>query len=223
MLAGINLISNRKFKIRSFEEDKIATLEANSGLRYDGKVNDFYRFSGNFFLKDAEGGLIESFGINLLLPKTYPNAFPIVFSNDDKIQKSDDFHINKEGAICVEHPYVANKLISGGLRLYDFIDYYLPKYFSWVLLKQSGLTSGLEEWGHFDTGTIQVYETLLNITDRKAIKKFLENYLSVAKIGRNDMCYCGSDKKLKHCHYEAALFLKSTPKNTIAKDIGLFH
>ena len=177
----------------------------------------------NFFLKDAEGGLIESFGINLLLPKTYPNAFPIVFSNDGKIEKSDEFHINKEGAICVEHPYIANKLISAGLRLYDFIDYYLPKYFSWVLLKQSGLTSGLEEWGHFDTGTIQVYETLLNITDRKAIKKFLENYLSVVKIGRNDMCYCGSDKKLKHCHYEAALFLKSTPKNTVAKDIDLFH
>lgn len=222
MLAGTNLISNRKFKIRNFEEDKIATLEANSGLRYDGKVNDFYKFSGNFFLKDDKGDLIESFGIILLLPKAYPNAFPIVFSTDGKIERHDDYHISKEGAICVEHTYVANKLISASLRLYDFIDYYLPKYFSWVLLKQSGITDELQEWGHQDSGTIQVYETLLNTTNRKDIKKFLENYLSVTKIGRNDKCYCGGGKKLKNCHYEVALFLKSTPKKSIEKDIALF-
>ncbi len=222
MLAGTNLISNRKFKIRNFEEDKIATLEANSGLRYDGKVNDSYKFSGNFFLKDDKGELIESFGIILLFPKAYPNAFPIVFSTDGKIERIDDFHISKEGAICVEHTYVANKLASSGFRLYDFIDYYLPKYFSWVLLKQSGVTQGLEEWGHQDAGTIQIYESLLHNTDRKVIKKFLENYLSATKIGRNSKCYCGNGKKLKHCHYEAALFLKATPKSSIAKDLSLF-
>lgn len=222
MLASTNLISNKKFKIRNFEEDKTATLEANSGLRYDGIVNDFYRFSGNFFLKDAKGGLIESFGIILLLPKNYPNAFPIVFSTDGKIEKSDDFHISKEGEICVEHTYVANNLVRGGLRLYDFIDYYLPKYFSWVLLKRCGLSSELEEWGHQDKGTIQLYETLLNNTDGKAIKKFLEKYLSVTKIKRNDRCYCGSGTKLKNCHYEVAFFLKSTPRKVIQMDISLF-
>lgn len=222
MLVGTNLISNRKFKIRNFEEDKIATLKANSGLRFDGKVNAFYRFSGNFFLKDDKGELIESFGIILLLPTSYPNAFPVIFSTDGKIEKQDDFHISKEGAICVEHTYVANNLVSGGLRLYDFIDYYLPKYFSWVLLKQSGVTEGLEEWGHQDNGTVQVYETLLNTNNRKDIKKFLENYLTVTKIRRNDKCYCGNNKKLKNCHYEVALFLKSTPKNVIKNDIILF-
>ncbi len=222
MLQGTNLILNRNFKIRNFEEDKIATLEANPGLRYDGKVEGFYRFSGNFFLKDKKGCLIESFGIILLLSKAYPNVFPIVFSIDGKIETSDDFHISKDGAICVEHTYVTNKLVSGGLRLYDFIDYYLPKYFSWVLLKQSGITLGLKEWGHNDSGTIQVYEELLNNNDRKCIKKFLENYLSVAKIGRNDKCYCGNNKKLKNCHYEAALFLKATPKKTIMTDFSLF-
>lgn len=222
MLVGTNLISNRKFKIRNFEEDKIATLKANSGLRFDGKANAFYRFSGNFFLKDDKGELIESFGIILLLPKAYPNAFPIVFSTDGKIEKQDDFHISKEGAICVEHTYVANELISRGLRLYDFIGYYLPKYFSWVLLKQSGVTEGLEEWDHQDNGTVQVYETLLNTNNRKEIKKFLENYLIVTKTRRNDKCYCGNNKKLKNCHYEVALFLKSTPKNLIKNDIALF-
>lgn len=198
-------------------------MEANPGLRYDGKTKGINRFSGSFFLKDAAGELIESFGIIILLPKAYPNIFPVVFSNDGKIERSDDFHISKEGVICVEHTYVANHLASGGLRLYDFIDYYLPKYFSWILLKQNGITKGLEEWGHQNTGTVQVYETLLGNTDRKFIKRFLENYLSAEKIRRNDKCYCDSGLNLKYCHYAAAMFLKSTPKSILTKDIKLFY
>lgn len=223
MLQDINRISNRQFKIQNFEEDRIATLEANSGLRYDGQVDTFRRFSGNFYLTDSVGELIESFGIIILIPKTYPNAFPIVISSDDKIEKSDDFHISKEGEVCVEHTYIANKLASSGLRLFDFVSYYLPKYFSWVLLKQSALTEKLQEWAHQEAGTVQLYEALLCTTDKSYIKQFLENYLSIEKIRRNDKCYCGSGKKLKNCHYKTALFLSSTPKNTIAKDVQLFH
>jgi len=222
MLPDINRISNRQFTIRNFEEDRITTLETNSGLRYDGQVDTFRRFSGNFYLTNSAGELIESFGVIILIPKTYPNAFPIVISNDDKIQKSDDFHINKDGVICVEHTYIANKLASSGLRLFDFINYYLPKYFSWVLLKQSGQTEKLQEWAHQEAGTIQLYETLLNTTDKSYIKQFLESYLSAKKIGRNDKCYCGSGRKLKRCHFEVVLFLKSTSNDSITKDVFLF-
>lgn len=223
MFPDINLISNRKFKIRNFEEDKIATLEANPGLRYDGIVESFRRFSGNFYLTNSEGKLIESFGIIIFIAKVYPNTFPIVFSVDEKIEKSDEFHISKEGEICLEHPYIANKLASSSLRIFDFINNYLPKYFSWVLLRQSGLTENLQEWAHQDKGTIQVYEALLDTTDRSVIKQFLEVLVGVKKIGRNDKCYCGGSRKLKYCHYEAALFLKSTPKEIIIKDISLFR
>lgn len=219
MLPNINLICDRKFKIRNFEEDKVATLEANPGLRYDGEG----KFSGNFFLTNSAGSLIESFGIIIRLQKSYPNAFPIVFSIDNKIEKTNDFHINSDGEICVEHTYIANKLVNAGLRLYDFINYYLPKYFSWILLKQSGLTEGLQEWAHGEKGTVQVYESLLNTTDKSTIKKFLENYIRASKIGRNNRCYCGSGKKLKHCHYEAALFLKYTSRNNIIEDISFFN
>ncbi|HRN48401.1 MAG TPA: hypothetical protein PLS00_13955 [Niabella sp.] len=222
MLPDINLISNRRFKIRNFQEDKAATLEANPGLRYDGKIDKISRFSGNFYLTNPNGELIESFGIIILIPKMYPNAFPVVVSVNNKIEKTDEFHISKDGEICVEHTYVANKLANASLRLYDFINYYLPRYFSWVLLKQNGITENLQEWGHRDKGTIQVYETLLDTSDKGMIKQFLERYLSAVKIRRNDKCYCGNGRKLKQCHREAALFLKSTSKKIIEKDIALF-
>ena len=223
MLPDINLISNRRIKIRNFQEDKNATLEANPGLRYDGKIDKISRFSGNFYLTNPDGELIESFGIIILVPEAYPNAFPIVVSVDDKIdKKTDDFHISTEGEICVEHTYVANKLAKAGLRLYDFINYYLPKYFSWILLKQNGITENLQEWGHKDKGTIQVYEALIGTSDKGGIKQFIERYLSTTKIRRNDKCYCGNGRKLKECHQQAAHFLKSTPKEIIEKDLLLF-
>lgn len=222
MLLDTNLISNRKFKIRNFEEDKIATLEANPGLRYEGKIDGIHKFCGNFYLTNSEGELIESFGIVICLSKKYPNCFPFLLSTDDKIDKIDDYHISKDGIICVEHTYVAMNLASASLRLFDFISYYLPRYFSWVLLKQKGLSENLEEWAHQDKGTIQVYETLLNTTDKSVIKQFLEGFLSVKKIGRNNKCYCGSRRNLKDCHYESAHFLKAIPRDTIKEDIALF-
>lgn len=222
MLQITNLTLNRNFKIRNFEEDKIATLNVHPGLRYNGKVEDYYNFRGSFYLTDPKGALIESFEISILIHKSYPNTFPIVLSHDDKIERSDDYHISKDGVICVEHSYIANFLTSGGLRLYDFTNYYLPKYFSWVLVKKYGNNQYLQEWAHQNKGTIQLYEELLDTQDKAAIRLFLENYIETKKIGRNQKCYCGNGKKLKKCHYKSAQFLKATPKKTISKDLVLF-
>lgn len=223
MLQTINLTSNRSFRIRNFEEDKIATLNAHKGLRYIGKVKGFYKFSGNFYLTNPQNILIESFEITILLAKNYPNTFPIVILLDDKFEKTDDYHISEQGIICFEHTYICNALAKSEIRLYDFANHYLPKYFSWVLVKKYGNTEKLQEWAHHGDGTKQVYEILLGITDKHIIRKFLENFCSVKDISRNDKCYCGNGKKLKHCHYNAALFLDATSRNIIQKDIELFQ
>ncbi len=223
MLPTINLTLNRNFKISTFEEDKIATLNANRGLRYEGKVKGFFKFSGNFYLTNPHDGLIESFEIVILVDKIYPNTFPVVLLLDDKIEKSDEYHISKEGVICFEHTYVTNALAKKGLRIFDFVNYYLPKYFSWVLVKQYGNAHELQEWAHKNEGTKQFYETLLNTSDKDTIRIYLENYCKIAKIGRNDKCLCGSGRKIKLCHFNETLYLKSTPKATIQKDIELFQ
>jgi len=167
MLPTISLTSNRNFRIKNFEEDKIATLNAHKGLKYVGKNKDHYIFRGNFYLTNPQGELIESFEIAILVGKCYPNTFPVVILLDDKIEKTDDNHISKEGIICFEHTYVANFIAKGGLRLYDFANYYLPKYFSWVLLKKYGNSQNLQEWAHENEGTKQFYEILLGTTDNE--------------------------------------------------------
>ena len=122
MLPIISLTSNKRIKIRNFEEDKNATLKACPGLKYMGMDKGCFLFAGDFFLTNESYDLIESFEIRILIGSLYPNTFPIVILTGDKIEKSDDYHISKEGIICFEHTYIANELASRGLRLYDFVN-----------------------------------------------------------------------------------------------------
>ncbi|MGG7552445.1 SEC-C metal-binding domain-containing protein [Chryseobacterium arthrosphaerae] len=224
MQQAINLTSNRNFKIRNFEEDKAAVLLSNPGLRYEGEVGNYKKFGGSYYLKNEFGELIESFNIIIGVDKKkYPNAFPEMLSIDDKIDKNHDYHIDSKGEVCFEHTYIANRMALGGIRLYDFINYYLPKYFSWILVKKYGNSDILEEWLHQEKGTIQFYQEILDTTDNKKIYHFLEQYCNKSKIQPNDVCYCGSRIKLKKCHYDAAILLKSTQKKIIAKDMLLFN
>ena len=124
----------------------------------------------------------------------------------------------KEGIICFDHTYTLNKLALGGLRLYDFIEFYFPKYFSWVLLKQCGKVENLKEWAHQDNGTIQYFQEILRISDIDKICDFLECYLKVSKPCRNEKCYCGSGIKLKNCHLDAINILRATSKKELQHD-----
>lgn len=210
-----SLTLNRGFKIRNFEEDKISTLKSNPGLHFVIQNDGTYIFSGNYYLTNEEGRLIKAFNIKISLLKKYPNAVPIVYSTGDEIEKIDDYHISKDGIICFDHTYTLNKLASGGLRLYDFIEFYFPKYFSWVLLKQSGKVENLKEWAHQDDGTIQYFQELLGINDIEKISSFLECYFKIAKPSRNEKCYCGSGIKLKNCHLNAITILRATSKKEL--------
>lgn len=224
MQQAIDLTLNRDFKIRNFEEDKTATLDANPGLRFEGVVKGFQKFSGSFYLKNEQGELIESFNVVIAIEKKkYPNTFPLLFSTDNKIDRNPDYHIGDNGEVCLEHPYIINKLSSGGIRLHDFVKYYLHRYFSWVLVKKYGSAQNLLEWKHREYGTIQLYQELIGTTDNKIIHQFLKNYCERPKRYPNDSCFCGSNLKLKKCHYEAAVLLKSTPIKSLLLDVKLFE
>jgi len=220
MLNNTSLTLNRGFKIRNFEEDKIAILKSNPGLHFVIQNDGTYIFSGNYYLTDSEGKLIKSFNVKITPIENYPNSVPIVYSTGDEIEKIDDYHISKEGIICFDHTYTLNKLASGGLRLYDFIEFYFPKYFSWVLLKQSGKAENLKEWAHQDDGTIQYFQEILEINEIDKIINFLEGYLNVTKPRRNEKCYCSSGIKLKNCHLDAVNILRATSKKELQGDLS---
>ncbi|MBC7524775.1 MAG: hypothetical protein H7239_10085 [Flavobacterium sp.] len=232
MLPVTNLIlrtSNKK--IKNFEDDKDSVVELNPGLRYDGVVNirnkkgveKYKRFSGQYYLLDADKHLIESFEVVIAVDSKYPNSFPILMLCDDHFEKSLKYHMDENGGICLEHTYIANAIAAGGLRVTDFVDYYLPRYFSWALVKKFGDATGLEEWDHHEKGTIELYQILIGVSDKEVIRTFLERCLAEPKPRRNTPCYCGADAKLKDCHWKEALFLHCTSRSQIKKDVTLFE
>lgn len=222
MLPITNLTVNRNFQIRNFEEDKNATLNKNRGLRYNGIYNSMHIFSGEYYLLNDQETLIESFEINIFIDKSYPNTFPIVKLIYDKIDKNDEYHINDDLTICFDYDCITNYYARYGVRIYDFIEHYLFKYFCWILTKKYGDPNTLQEWAHREDGTIQFYKILLDTSDKNVIQEFLRNYIQVKKIQRNDKCLCGSGKKMKNCHLKEAIFLKSTPIDKIMEHMKIF-
>jgi hypothetical protein len=221
MLQDINHIINRNFSIRNFTEDKNAVLKANPGLRYDGLINGANIFSGNYFLLDQNNELIQSFNISIIVPTYGRDKIPVVITTDDRVMKTEEYH-NSEMGICFEQKYFLNRLAITGMRLYDFIEFFFPRYFSWILLKQHGIEENLDEWAHGEKGIIQFYEELLKSTDKCFIKNFLIKYVNGKNNIRNKECYCGSKLKIKKCHFKEINFLNYTPRNIIKEDIQWF-
>ncbi len=226
MSSTINHIFQKNRKINNLAQDIDAVVCQHPGLRDEGKFTiegkTFHKLAGQFYLVNQVGEFIESFEIVVIVDNTYPNCVPAVRLMDDKIDKNEDNHLDKFGVICLDHTYFLNALAKGGIRISDFINHYLPKYFSWALTKKFGNQSKLQEWDHEERGTVQVYEQLVGTTDKAKIKSFLENYCSRRKPYPNDKCYCGSGVNLKKCHYWEVQTLRATDLKEIKKDILLF-
>jgi hypothetical protein len=222
MLQISSHISDRGREIKNFEEDRIAVLQANPGLKFIVCKKDLFKFQGKFYVTDERESVIDWFDIAIVFNKKYPYIFPLLFELSEKIERNDSNHIDKNGSICLEFPYIINSIEKSKIRVYDFVNHYVKKYFMWILLKKASNTDSLKEWSHKEDGKIEFYQELLGSKDNFFIKNFLTAYCSSKKHSRNLYCYCGIDKKLKFCHMPAVQMLNDTDTNEIYKDIELF-
>jgi hypothetical protein len=217
---NLHLISKNKFK--TLKDDLTATLRKNSGLRVEYSGKDKTILKGKYYLCNENDELIEHFDITICVGKGYPYFFPILIENSMKIERHIDNHINENGIACVEIDKFTKVIAKYGISIFDFIEYYVKKYFSWQLVKKQEGTSNLTEWAHYAEGDIQMYMSIIGSNDQNVIYDFLSNYLLNKNIGRNDKCICGSNKKLKQCHEDLVLLLKDIGYKQIEKDINLF-
>ena len=217
---NLHLISKNKFK--TLKDDLTATLKKNSGLRVEYSGKDKTILKGKYYLCNNNDELIEHFDITICVGKGYPYFFPILIENSEKIERHIDNHIDDNGVACVEIDKFAKVIAKYGISIYDFIEYYVKKYFSWQLVKQNEGDENLTEWAHHSAGDIQMYMGLIGSEDSGVIFNFLLNFLANKNIGRNDKCFCGSNLKLKQCHEDLVLLFKDIGYNQIEKDINLF-
>lgn len=173
---------------------------------------------------------VDLSGVYEIEIKFNPNSqIPFVKEISDKIQvlankknrRIDDLHVNKDGTLCLcsrfkafEKALFFNKELNPILA---FIDDLVMSFFSGIIYFETYDTFPFGELPHYNQGLIQEVNE-----DPQILFKFLEPYsamykdesfkfvidylrsqnifLNKKKIGRNESCPCGNQKKYKKCH-----------------------
>lgn len=203
-------------------EDIAAALECYPELQLiSNKETKFLK--GKYIISDNNGVVQGEYEIAIVIPKMYPNEFPLLLELSKNIPREDDRHIDKNGWACVEIDQNIALKSKKGISIKEFIANYVHRYFCWQLRYEAGDKEGLEEWAHHDKGTLQFYKENLNTEDIKTIIKILRTLSESPLPQRNVLCICGSNKKYKLCHENLIKKIYELGKDRFRIDLGILQ
>ncbi|MBK7800087.1 MAG: SEC-C domain-containing protein [Saprospiraceae bacterium] len=169
-----------------------------------------YKLLGNFKIVDDEGTLWGEFKTAIYFKSNYPLGFASLQEVSEKIPREDKRHINRDGVCCFCDPLKQIEMEMKPFSIYDFIkEYTIPFFANQIYYEHFGeFKNG--DYSHGEEGIWETLEEEFGTKNRTEIKSKLE-YIN-SKPGRNSLCYCGSNLKLKHCHWEMANQIRKLSK-----------
>lgn len=177
--------------------------------------------SGKLDICDTSGEYWDTFEIALIVPNTYPYCVPKVWELSEKIPRSEERHIDKNGICCVDIEHRLLQMSRKGIKLIDFVTKKVYPYFANQIYYEEKEKYANGEYGHYFNGTIQFYEEEYFITDKNEAVLILENILSGKLPTNNEICFCGKDK-YKRCHKQTVISLKSVGEKQLKNDLKNF-
>jgi len=172
---------------------------------------------GGLGIEAQDGREVDHYSIEIRLPDNYPNkGIPIVKETGGRLPESLDQHL-PYGIACLFLRDERYKCYPQGSTIIDFIEGPVKDFFLWqVDYKLNKGKSSIGERGHGVKGIIEFYSEELKTSDVVVIRDFL-NYLSKQEVKGHWDCYCGSKKKMRDCHFDILLHLKSNIPCDVAR------
>jgi len=177
----------------------------------------FIFLSGQLDVIDENNTLWETYDVNIAIPKSYPDELPLLFETGNKIPKEIDRHINSNGSCCLAPRAKAHKVLAGGINLLAWLDKLAIPFLANQFLWEKTHKFAGKEFSHCSQGIIEYYRELWG---QLSIKEIVEKLKIIVgrEIGRNEKCYCGSDKKFKYCHEKISQY-ENIPIKVYAMDL----
>ncbi len=190
-------------------------LEKYPSLSYD-EVNR--KLSGYLYASEHDG---DKYLVEIFLAK-FPFSFPIVWEVGERIPPEADRHICSDGSICFctktkEDIFLATKVIT----LNDFIQLVLIPFLQNNSYFEIHKTYRFGEYSHdFLFATYETYVDILGIENPFIIEKTIDELIHRRKIRPNELCFCGSRRKIKSCsnHQELYKLSRKIPRDTLLLD-----
>jgi hypothetical protein len=187
---------------------KINLLEKDQRKTLSGEVDIF----------DATGRYVNSFDINVVIPRNYPYAFPLLFETSDKFEHIPDRHVSEDGSCCVCSLQESDLISQKGISIKDFFLRYVIPYLANQLYFNSEETWANGDYEHGAEGILQFYTELFEVETIHEVITLL-SFFNTKKMNRNDDCFCGKKEKLKRCHLQTYTVIKDLSKKRIEYDI----
>lgn len=173
---------------------------------------------GEIDVFDTLGNYVNSYDIKVLIPLNYPYGFPALFETSKKFEHTLDRHISDDGSCCVCSLQEADIQKQRGITIKSFIVKYTLPYLANQLYFDNEDKWANGDFEHGFEGIFQFYKEVLNINDIEKVLSLLI-LINSGKLNRNNSCFCGEEKKLKHCHFKEYNKIKDLSKARINCDI----
>lgn len=180
--------------------------------------NKFKVLSGEVDIFDSANIYVESFNIKVIVPPGYPYQFPRLFEIGNKFEHVPERHISEDGSCCVCSLQEENLVSQRGISIKNFFLKYVLTYLANQLYFDSQGKWANGDFDHGDLGIFQYYSELLKLGNITEVVEFLSVF-NVTKLYRNDVCFCGSGKKLKRCHEGVYQVFKGLSKKRREMDL----
>lgn len=153
--------------------------------------------------------------------KPYPRYFPEVFEVGGRIPKKAQRHIYGDtGSCCFTTRAQSQILLKTKINsLLQFIDEIVVRYFeNNSYYEINGRYYG-EEYSHNIRGILEGYQDILRIKETKLIFKVMAQRIGNQKLRPNDLCYCGSKRKMKRCHQDEYRNFRKIERKLVIEDL----
>jgi len=165
-----------------------------------------------------DGIIIETFDVLIQYTDGFPNCYPLTYETGGRFSQSNyDLHINSDGTLCLNVEQEEALETRNGITTNDFIRKVLIPNLAWRLCRLEGLTTELKEYRHGILGIIDRYKEILKTDNVRLILVMLARTVLNQLPERNDLCFCGGQRKYKLCHQQSIESLKLIRRDLLIK------
>lgn len=162
------------------------------------KCDAGWMIKGSIDVIDDEGSYWDTYAVNIIIPKNYPEELPVLIEIGDKIERSDDWH-NTTGVCCLSTNAKMFTILDGNITLLNWLKTFAHPFLANHVHKIKTGHYANKEFEHGTPGLIQGYYEIFKTSNENEVVTTLKFLCGVLKLGRNAMCFCESRKKYKRC------------------------
>lgn len=147
----------------------------------------------------------DSYSIEIVLPRNYPDISPRIFESNKRIPPN--YHMFEDGSLCLGAPVAVRKTFYQTPTLIGFVENNVIPYFYRYSYKCEYGGYPFGELSHGLIGIREFYQEHFNVDKPEIILRLLEILAKNIYRGHHN-CPCLSGKKVRDCHGDRLLELQ---------------